>query len=49
MKKLILPLTIAAIMTFGCATEKPAGTTILSLGTPWYFTRNHDWKSKNSG
>ena len=35
MKKLILPLTIAAVITFGCTTEKPAGTTILSLGTPY--------------
>jgi len=35
MKKQILPLTIAAIITFGCATEKPAGTTILGEGTPY--------------
>jgi len=35
MKKQILPLTIAAIMTFGCTTEKPAGTTILGEGTPY--------------
>jgi hypothetical protein len=35
MKKLILPLTIAAVLTFSCATEKPAGTTILGDGTPY--------------
>jgi hypothetical protein len=35
MKKLILPLTIAAVITFSCATEKPAGTTILGDGTPY--------------
>lgn len=35
MKKRFLPLTIAAIIVFGCATEKPTGTTILSLGTPY--------------
>jgi hypothetical protein len=35
MKKLILPLTIAAVMTFSCTTEKPAGTTILGDGTPY--------------
>lgn len=36
MKKLILPLTIAAVMAFGCTTEKPAGTTILADGTPYF-------------
>lgn len=35
MKKLILPLTIAAVLTFSCTTEKPAGTTILGDGTPY--------------
>jgi hypothetical protein len=35
MKKLILPLTIAAVLTFSCTTEKPAGTTILGEGTPY--------------
>lgn len=35
MKKRFLPLTIAAVITFSCTTEKPAGTTILSFGTPY--------------
>jgi hypothetical protein len=35
MKKLILPLTIAAVITFSCTTKKPAGTTILGEGTPY--------------
>jgi len=35
MKKLILPLTIAALMAFGCTTEKHVGTTILGDGTPY--------------
>jgi len=39
MKKLILPLTIFAAITFSCTTEKPAGTTILSFGTPYGTTQ----------
>lgn len=35
MKKRFLPLTIAAVITFSCTTEKPAGTTILGEGTPY--------------
>lgn len=35
MKKLILPLTIAAVMAFGCTTEKPVRTTTLGDGTPY--------------
>ncbi len=35
MKKLILSLAIAAVLTFSCTTEKPAGTTILGEGTPY--------------
>ena len=35
MKKLILSLTIVALMAFSCTTEKPAGTTILGDGTPY--------------
>lgn len=35
MKKLILPLTIAAVMAFSCTSEKPAGITILGDGTPY--------------
>lgn len=35
MKKLIFVLTIAAVFTFSCKTEKPAGTTILGDGTPY--------------
>jgi hypothetical protein len=35
MKKLILPLTIAAVMAFGCKTEKPTEITILADGTPY--------------
>jgi hypothetical protein len=39
MKKLILPLTIFAAITFSCTTEKPTGTTILSFGTPYGTTQ----------
>jgi len=35
MKNQILNLTIAAIMTFGCTTEEPVGTTTLGDGTPY--------------
>lgn len=35
MTRQILPLAIAAILVFGCTTEKPAGTTILGEGTPY--------------
>jgi len=35
MKKLITPLTIAALITFSCTTEKPVETTILGEGTPY--------------
>lgn len=35
MKKLIIPLAIAALAVLSCTTEKPAGTTILGDGTPY--------------
>jgi hypothetical protein len=35
MKKLILSLSIAAIILSGCTTQKPVGTTILGEGTPY--------------